>query len=78
MRMADVLDEKYESKYLGCQTTGAKSDLKLPWRLTLTLTIWHTIQMAKHLPKLLSYMLKWRILDVSAAAQIQEGLKLLD
>ena len=29
MRIADVLDL---NKYLGCQTTGAKSGLKLAWR----------------------------------------------
>ena len=74
MRIASVLDE---NNHLGCQTAGAQNDLELPWRLSQTLGTWDTMQiakLAKHLPRVPSEMLKWRVIDTSAADQIQAGL----
>ena len=50
MHIANVLEG---DEYLGCQTTGAKSDLELLFyiKLSQTLAIWDTMQIAKHLPR---------------------------
>ena len=75
VRIADVVDE---NKLLGCQTIGVMSDAKLPWRLSQTILPWHTLQIARRSPRAPSKVLKWRIMESSAADQVQKGLNLFD